>query len=93
MQKLSEDELVKLFTKTCQQNHLKITPQRIAIYKELLKSDQHPSVNEIYQAVKTDFHTISFDTVNRTLLTFSNIGILDIMESYGGSRRFDPKYR
>lgn len=90
MQNHSESELDKLFTKTCRLHNLKITPQRIAIYKELLKSDKHPSVDEIYLAVKTDLKNISFDTVNRTLLTFSKIGLVDIVESYRGIRRFDP---
>ena len=90
MQNQSESELDKLFTKTCRLHNLKITPQRFAIYKEILKSDKHPSVEEIYQAVKTDLQNISFDTVNRTLLTFSKIGLVDIVESYRGIRRFDP---
>ena len=33
---------------------------------------------------------ISFDTVNRTLLTFSKIGVVDIVEGYGDPKRFDP---
>ena len=28
--------------------------------------------------------------MNRTLVTFSEIGIVEIVESFGGARRFDP---
>ena len=31
-----------------------------------------------------------FDTVNRTLLSFAHMGILDIVEGYGYPKRFDP---
>ena len=31
-----------------------------------------------------EFPNISFDTVNRTLLTFSKVGLVNIVESYRG---------
>jgi Fur family peroxide stress response transcriptional regulator len=31
--------------------------------------------------------------VNRTLLTFAEIGIVDLVEGLGGPRRFDPERR
>lgn len=78
------------FYSTCKEQNLKITPQRIAIYKALLASKDHPSADFVFRAIKTDFPNISFDTVNRTLLTFSEIGLIDVVESYSGARRFDP---
>ena len=36
---------------------------------------------------------ISLDTVNRTLLTFSKIGIVNIVEGNGEPRRFDPNIK
>lgn len=69
--------------------NLKITPQRVAILNKVLNSDNHPSAEEIYNKIKKDYPNISFDTVNRTLLTFAEIGILDIVEGSGDVRRFD----
>ncbi|MCX8031593.1 MAG: transcriptional repressor [Thermodesulfovibrionales bacterium] len=69
---------------------LKITPQRIAIYKELIKSSEHPSAETVYKKLHKKYPNISFDTVNRTLITFSNIGLLQIVEGYGDPKRFDP---
>jgi len=60
------------------------------IYQELLKSETHPTADAIYQLVTKEHPHISFDTVNRTLLTFSKIGIVDIVEGFGGAKRFDP---
>ncbi|GBE02174.1 peroxide-responsive repressor PerR [bacterium BMS3Bbin06] len=36
------------------------------------------------------FPNISFDTVNRTLLTFARVGIVNIVEGFGDPKRFDP---
>ena len=78
------------FIERCKHHNLKITPQRIAIYKLLIKAKDHPSADVIYQTVKKKYPNISFDTVNRTLLTFSEVGLIDIVEGYGDPRRFDP---
>lgn len=81
---------VDAFSKFCRGRQLKITPQRVAIFKELLRLDTHPSANSVYRIVKKEFPNISFDTVNRTLLTFAEAGIVDVVEIFGGARRFDP---
>ncbi|MGB8952766.1 MAG: transcriptional repressor [Candidatus Aminicenantales bacterium] len=72
------------------ENHLKATPQRIVIYKELLRSKDHPYAEIIFHRVKKIFPDISMDTVNRTLLTFARIGIVNVVEGNGEPRRYDP---
>jgi Fur family peroxide stress response transcriptional regulator len=78
------------FKRVCREHRLKITPQRVAIYKELVKSETHPTTDTIYQIVKKEYPHISFDTVNRTLLTYAETGIVDVVEIFGGAKRFDP---
>jgi Fur family peroxide stress response transcriptional regulator len=90
MQKDANKTQIDLFIAKCKQHNLKITPQRIFIYRVVSQSKNHPAADEIYKVVREEFPNISFDTVNRTLLTFSQIGILKIVESFRGSRRFDP---
>jgi len=68
-----------------------MTPQRIVIYKELQMSKDHPNAEILFQRVKNTIPDISLDTVNRTLLTFSKIGIIGIVEGHGEPRRFDPE--
>jgi Fur family peroxide stress response transcriptional regulator len=77
------------FIEICKKNDLKVTPQRSLIYKELVESRDHPSAEVLYKKVKKIFPTISFDTVYRTLLTFSKIGIADILTLPGEPKRFD----
>lgn len=90
MQISNENYLIQQYIEKCKQQNLKVTPQRIAIYKALLRSKNHPTTDIIYQMIRTEFPNISFDTVNRTLLTLAEIGIVDVIESYSGARRFDP---
>lgn len=78
------------FREKCRENNLKVTPQRVVIYEELLKSKDHPNAEVLFERVKKIFPAISLDTVNRTLLTFSQIGIVNIVEGNGEPRRFDP---
>jgi Fur family peroxide stress response transcriptional regulator len=81
---------VDIFREKCRKHGLKMTPQRLAIYKEMLKSKDHPNAEVLFKRVRTTCPDISFDTVNRTLLSFAQSGIIDIVEGYGEPRRYDP---
>ena len=83
------DEKTMQFTSQCREAGLKVTPQRIAIYRELLKTDEHPSAEMLYEKVKKIFPSISLDTVNRTLLTLNEIGAAFTVVGSGDARRFD----
>jgi len=83
------DEKLRLFTDLCRGTGLKVTPQRIEIYRQLINTDEHPSAEILYEKVRTTFPNISFDTVNRTLLTLNEIGAAHIVEGTGDVRRFD----
>jgi Fur family peroxide stress response transcriptional regulator len=88
--KPDKKEMLEDFYLHCRKYGLKITPQRIAIYQELLKAKDHPSADIIYRKLVKKIPNISFDTVNRTLLTFSEIGVAHIVEGYGQPKRYDP---
>jgi len=87
---IEKNEMLDIFYQQAKKNGLKITPQRSAIYQELLKAKDHPSADIIYKRIVKKIPNISFDTVNRTLLTFSKIGITNIVEGYGQPKRYDP---
>lgn len=84
---------LSLCKEKCKQYNLRITPQRFFIYKKLIKSRNHPSADDIFKEVRKEFPHISFDTVNRTLKTFNEIGLVDIVESSVSQRRFDPNLK
>ena len=82
-------EKINWFTDKCRQVGLKVTPQRVAIYKGLIQTDEHPSAEGLYRKVRRTFPNISLDTVNRTLLTLTEIGAAFVVEGSGEAKRFD----
>jgi len=89
MNKAEIEDKVELFRETFREKGFKITPQRTEIYKALLKSGDHPSAETVYERVKEEFPDVSFDTVNRTLLTLCDVGLAFVVEGSSRARRFD----
>ncbi len=83
------DRKTEWFVDRCRASGLKVTPQRIAIYRELVGTDEHPSAERLCEKVRKVFPNISLDTVNRTLLTLSEIGAASVVTGSGDARRFD----
>ncbi len=88
--KLSYEELKKKFHEKCAEKGLKITPQRSFIFDELFNAQDHPTVEAIYKRVRNHLSNISFDTVYRTLLFFTELGIVNLVEGSGEPMRFEP---
>ncbi len=80
---------IEIFYNLCLQKQLKVTPQRVEVYKVLLTSSSHPSAETVYEKVKKILPNISLDTVNRTLNTLSLIGAAFVVEGSGDVKRFD----
>jgi Fur family peroxide stress response transcriptional regulator len=85
------DKKTDWFIGKCRQMSLKVTPQRLAVYRELLQTSEHPSAEMMYSKIKRSFPGISLDTVNRTLMTLSEIGAANIVEGSGDARRYDAE--
>jgi len=69
----------------------RITPQRVAVLKVLATSDQHPSAEQIYEHVKTDFPMTSLATVYKTLALLVEMGEILEISFCGDSTRYDGK--
>ena len=81
------------FVKTCRERGLKVTHQRMAIFEELTRSGEHPSAMMVHKRVSSLYPTISLDTVNRTLLTFQELGLARVIGLSGEAKRFDGNKR
>ena len=62
------------------------TPQRLAILRVLTESKEHPSADQIYRQVQTDFPTTSLATVYNTLECLREMGEVLELPSSRGSR-------
>jgi len=80
---------LEAFRIKCKSAGLKVTPQRVAVYKVLAQSCEHPSAEAVCREVHKDMPNVSLDTVNRTLLTLSEIGAAFTVEGTGDAKRYD----
>lgn len=71
------------------QRDFRITPQRIAILKAFLKSQDHPGVEQVYNDVKVNFPTTSLATVYKTVNLLKDIGEILEISFVGGGNRYD----
>lgn len=79
-----DDILAKLRQRQC-----RITPQRIAILRAFLETDQHPSVEQVYNQVKTHFPTTSLATVYKTVNLLKEIDEILEIGFADGRNRYD----
>lgn len=78
------------FRHWCRKHRLRVTPQRLLIYQELMESQDHPSPEMLFSRLKRREPQISLDTVYRTLATFHETGLIDMVEGFALTKRFDP---
>ena len=83
-------EKLDAFRQACRENHLSMTPQRRAIYEVLIEAGNHPCTEDVFERVRKSFPDIAIDTVYRTLTTFSELGLIHVVEGYGEAKRYDP---
>lgn len=68
---------------------VRVTPQREAIYREIVKTDEHPDAETIFKRIRERMPTVSLDTVYRTLNTLAENGLLSRVQVASGRVRFD----
>lgn len=71
------------------QKKLKLTPQRIAVYKYLKTTKEHPSAETIYKAIQVDYPTMSLATVYKALKTLVAVELVQELNVGEGNFRYD----
>jgi len=69
---------------------LKLTPQRLAILEYLDGNTAHPSAEDVFNAVRQRFPTMSFATVYNTLETLRKRGLILELSIDPDRKRYDP---
>ncbi|HUA32317.1 MAG TPA: transcriptional repressor [Candidatus Binataceae bacterium] len=62
------------FVARCRKRRIAVTPQRLAVIQALLASENHPSTDEIFAAVRRQHPHVSLATVHRILNEFCETG-------------------
>jgi Fur family transcriptional regulator, peroxide stress response regulator len=91
-QKRAVQEKLEILRNKCKESGLKLTHQRLEIFRELISTDDHPSAERIHKHVQARIPSISLDTVYRTLSTFERYGLIDKVCVFEDRARFcgDP---
>lgn len=72
------------------QDGFRLTPQRMAVLRVLADDTGHPTVEQVYDRVRTDYPTTSLATIYKTIDMLKGIG--EVLElSVGESHRYDGR--
>jgi Fur family peroxide stress response transcriptional regulator len=87
--KVEVAQRLERLVEACRRNAMKITHQRMEVFRELAGTDEHPDAETIYQNVRKRVPGLSRDTVYRTLSSLENQGLVRKAEMVFGSGRYD----
>ena len=90
--KINKEEVehrMKRFESVCREEGIKLTHQRIEIFREIAQTGDHPNADQIFQRVRGRIPTVSLDTVYRTVWMLNDIGLLATLGASRKRTRFD----
>lgn len=68
---------------------LKLTPQRLAVYKYLMSTTEHPSAETVYKSIQPEYPTMSLATVYKALKTLVEVNLIQEINVGEGNFRYD----
>ena len=78
------------FKAACRKAGVKLTHQRLEIFREIAASTEHPDAEAVFRGVRARIPTVSLDTVYRTLWLLDGLGLITTLGPRRESVRFDP---
>jgi Fur family peroxide stress response transcriptional regulator len=94
--RMHSDEIaarLQQFEEICRQKGLPVTTQRRVILEAILERDDHPTADQIYDAVQDRIPQVSRTTVYRTIDTLLELGVIRRVHLTGVTGRFDGTIR
>jgi Fur family peroxide stress response transcriptional regulator len=73
----------------CHEAGLRLTHQRMEIFREVARTGEHPDVDTVFRRVRERLPTVSHDTVYRTLSSLEEMGLIGRVDIAGGRARYD----
>jgi Fur family peroxide stress response transcriptional regulator len=83
------EQRMQRFDEVCRETGVKLTHQRIAIFRELARSEEHPDAEAVFRGVRERMPTVSLDTVYRTLWLLTDLGLINTLGRPRERARFD----
>lgn len=72
---------------------VKLTYQRLEVFREIAQSEDHPDAETIWKGVRQRVPTVSLDTVYRTLWLLIDLGLVETLGCVHERVRFDANQR
>lgn len=82
-----------VFEQMCRSAGVKLTHQRMEIFREIAQTGEHPDAETVYRRVRKRVPTMSLDTVYRALWLLSDLGLITTLGPPRGRTRFDANLR
>lgn len=79
------------FKRKARASGLKVTPQRLAVYRAIVSRHDHPSAEELYEELKGKIEGISLTTVYRTLSSLETVGLVQRVPTLRDKVRYDAR--
>lgn len=89
----SIDDKIESLKQRCQELGMRVTNQRVEIFREVASSCEHPDAETVYERVKQRLPNISFDTVYRTLASLEDMNMIFRVDNLLPKARFDADKR
>ena len=86
---MSEVDVVQTIINRFSSKDIRLTPQRISVYRYLLENRIHPSVETVYNALKLDNPSLSKTTIYNTVDTLTKAGLVRVVRTGEGEVRLD----
>ncbi len=77
------------FKEACRNLGVKVTHQRVEIFREVLQTVNHPDAETVFRGVRRRMPTVSLDTVYRTLWWLKDLGLITTLGLSRERARFD----
>ncbi len=83
------EQRIEHFKQVCLNARVKLTRQRLDIFREVARSGDHPDAETVWKSVRKQAPNLSLDTVYRTLWLLNDLGLIKTLGSHHERTRFD----
>lgn len=77
------------FEQVCRETGIRLTHQRLEIFREVAHAVDHPNAETVYTRVRERMPTVSLDTIYRTLWLLNDHGLITTLGPSRERTRFD----
>ncbi|MEN8255817.1 MAG: Fur family transcriptional regulator [Verrucomicrobiota bacterium] len=83
------EQRLEQLKEACREDGLRMTHQRMEIFRVVAQTEEHPGVETIFKRVREKLPTVSHDTVYRTLASLEGMGLVSRVDPAGSRARYD----